>query len=237
MFEKCTAFFTKQQYLIPTKIMLGKLVSSVLKTYSVPKYMDNKKYVFFESLVERECPKSTMELKFPPHCQVKIVNSVFTITCLREYVHNGRRLQCTAKFAPDCTSIEVLGHAIELNITLAPNQKNIEGIVFLLENLKFCKGIQKENVKLQSAVTHTWSLIYDEKQCDERICSKTCEKIISWNSKNDFCYNCAQLVRKALKRNKEQEDPLSQDQITAPKIRCSDSNFESNEITNEENKK
>lgn len=54
--------------------------------------------------------------------------------------------------------------------------------------------------------------------------------------KMTFVITVLNWCEKLLKRNKEQEDPLSQDQITAPKIRCSDSNFESNEITNEENK-
>lgn len=141
-----------------------------------------------------------------------------TIKCAREYYLNGVRLQCTATFAPNSTSIKILGHKVSLIIILEPNQETVNGIIFLLENLKFCKGMHLENVNvaIQSAVNQKLSFIYNEQQVDERICSKACEKINSWNFKHDFCGICDRLVRSTVKRKMEQELPLTNEQISTP---------------------
>ncbi|CAG2241997.1 unnamed protein product [Mytilus edulis] len=140
--------------------MLGKLVATVLKTKSRTKYINNKPFTYFDTLVEKNHSSNTKKLQIPPHCQVKTENMALTIKCAREYYLNGVRLQCTATFAPNSTSIKILGHKV-----------------------------------------------------DERICSKACEKINSWNFKHDFCGICARLVRSTVKRKMEQELPLTNEQI------------------------
>lgn len=114
--------------------MLGKLVTKVLKINPRSKYIKNKPFTFFEGLIEQEHVGKVAELEIPSYCQANTENSALTITCSREYFLNGKRLQCKATFRPDCTSLEILGHTVNLNIVLEPNQKTVNGIIFLLEN-------------------------------------------------------------------------------------------------------
>lgn len=76
--------------------------------------------------------------------------------------------------------------------------------------------LENVNVAIKSAVNQKLSFIYNEQQVDERICSKACEKINSWNFKHDFCGICDRLVRSTVKRKMEQELPLTNEQISTP---------------------
>lgn len=53
------------------------------------------------------------------------------------------------------TRTDILEHKVSLNIILELNQETDDGIIFLLENLRFYKGMQVENlnVRIKSAIS------------------------------------------------------------------------------------
>lgn len=91
-------------------------------------------------------------------------------------------------------------------------------MVLLLENLKFCKGIEVNEENAQND-PEKWCTILD-KAVQIRSRSKSCYNILTFTGTNDHCNVCAKIGKNAMKRkHKDQENesiPILKDHANEP---------------------
>lgn len=200
LYCKCQEYYNKNEILPPSKGLIAKLIPNLFNLHSTILYIKNQKYTVYNNLISRQTSVSENNKIFvPAHCVYKILPSYETeIICRREYIVNGKQLTCSVVFGVETTSINVRGERISLTFPIKLTQHNVNGIVFLLENLKFCKGIEvdEENAK---DITEKWSTILDE-TIQIRRRSKSCCNILNFNATIDHCELCSKIGRNVLKR-------------------------------------
>ena len=86
-----------------------------------------------------------------------------------------------------------------LNIHIPPSQSTVAGMVFLMEHVKICKGAPCDS---SNSECEQWSIIGNENTYEFRKRSHTCQRLLSFSSKVEFCEPCAQKLKRESKQLK-----------------------------------
>lgn len=200
MNKKCVEFFNQQSCPPPSKDINAKLVHKVLKIPPSLHYERGTRYSIFQTLEEHSTDR-VGTIQIPEHCTMSVSKaSEFSVSCSREFYVNQKPLSCSVTFSPNLTCLNVNGTNISLGFTLTPTQNNVDGMIVLMENIKFCEGITNKEVGIRSAVHETWVSMFNENVCESRRRSTKCDVVISWISPSSSCNKCMNITRKALKR-------------------------------------
>ena len=89
------------------------------------------------------------------------------------------------------------------------NQNTIDGIIYVLETFRICKGLKLnvENPQENSPNHEKWTSVINKTMNETRERSKVCNSIISMNSQLDICFACSSQVR--LRRKRKLDNTLS----------------------------
>lgn len=181
--------------------MLTKLIPRLFKTPRCSIYSGNKQYICYSGLSPRNDPEQVSVLDIPPHCAASINDHRnLEITCWREHVVNNQNLKLKVIFGPESTTIQLRNASFPLSFLLSPNQKNVDGMIFIIEQLKVCQGYLSTELESAASIIENWSSVLDKEKSETRVRSPKCKNILSFYSKVDHCQVCLEKGKVAQKR-------------------------------------
>jgi hypothetical protein len=195
---------------VPTKEVLSKLIQKIFNITSFLRYKGKSKYTAFK-LVEKETPvEESVSLKIPEYCSITCTSSSIQIVVQTEFCINGNSVQHCILFKENgnCT-VKILNRDINFMFPIKYNQNTIDGIIYVLETFRICKGlkINVENPQENSPNHEKWTSVINKTMNETRERSKVCNSIIFMNSQLDICFACSSQVR--LRRKRKLDNTLS----------------------------
>lgn len=167
-------------------------------------------------------PTETLEhVIIPDYCTLTNYEGNTQIKFSTEFLVNGEGVSHAICFSSVGSCLfQILNHEVRLLFPVTCNQNNIDGLLFVLSNLKICKGIfsteQNNDKKKENKLeTEIWKSILDKRMHEVRCRSKSCRKILSILVTSDVCPSCSSMYRMRKKRKldvskKEPVEPLKQ---------------------------
>ena len=73
-------------------------------------------------------------------------------------------------------------------------------MVYVMEQLKLCKGYESTQTETKNSITEKWSDVLDANTFEMRVRSPACKLLISFNSKVDHCQVCIEKFKREKKR-------------------------------------
>lgn len=129
---------------VPTKEVLSKLIQKLFNITSFLRYKGKSKYTAFK-LVKKETPvDESVSLKIPEHCSTTCNSSSIQIVVQTEFCINGNSVQHCILFKENgnCT-VKILNRDINFMFPIKYNQNTIDGIRYVLETFRICKGVKR----------------------------------------------------------------------------------------------
>ena len=169
-------------------------------------YSGGQQYISYRGILPREDTEQTV-LLIPGNC-VAVTNECndLEVTCWREHIIDGKCFKISAIFGNESTSIKLRDTRFPLSYVMNPVQSNIDGVVFVMENLRICQGYKITNAETSDGLTEKWTHIMNENQVEMRVRSKACKNILSFYSKVDHCQVCIEKYKRAKKRESSNQD-------------------------------
>ena len=118
---------------------------------------------------------------------------------------NGNHLKVDVLFGRDYTTLSCRGVSHNLSWGLRPCQSNIEGMVYIMENLKICKGFLVEE-GVDGNMYEVWVDVSDGGNKECRVRAHHCKIILSFCGTVDCCETCSKKSRRATKRISAREE-------------------------------
>lgn len=160
-----------------------------------------EKIVCYSGLSPRIELEQVSELNIPPHCTASTNDKQeLEIACWREHIVNNQNLKLKVVFGPASTTIQLRDASFPLSFLLPPNQKNIDGMIFIMGQLKVCQGYLFTDCESASSIIENWSSVLDRGKCEVRVRSPKCKNILSIYSTVDHCQVCLKKGKVAQKR-------------------------------------
>ncbi|KAL3859907.1 hypothetical protein ACJMK2_010091 [Sinanodonta woodiana] len=209
LYTKAIDFFVPLRF-TPSKEIVSRVITSLFpeckRTCVFKKHIE---YACYSGLVER-CKISTNDtpILIPNNCETCLDRlGHLTITCPTLHVVNGNIVTCTMTFGKTMC-LMVKGASLHIQQQIDLTQSNVDGLVYLCEKLKFCKGMRYDEnfVTSTNYVKEDWSRFCNETQIDQRVRSPSCKVIVSFLSKVELCLLCRKRFFYLKKRKAEVVD-------------------------------
>ena len=118
-------------------------------------------------------------------------------------------------FGTEATSVRLRDTSYHLSFLLQPVQRNIGGMVLILEQMKICLCYRSTETETTNSIVEKWSNVLETNKFEMRVRSPAC-KHISFYSKVDHCQVCIEKCKRAKKR--ETSASVSESTCTKPKV-------------------
>ena len=198
IFNRCSGYFVAQTLAPPTKSLLSKQIVTLFHTENVTLREKGDRYSAYKNLKFRAPMSNTESIIVPDHCSaITTKDNELKISCNREFIVNGKQLSCITLFGVNKTYLKVNDTPVSLNIHIQPCQETVAGMVFLMENLKLCKGAPCDALYSNC---EKWATIINSTIYDYRKRSNTCPRFLSFGSKMEFCEPCVQKQKRDFKQ-------------------------------------
>ncbi|KAK3593262.1 hypothetical protein CHS0354_012355 [Potamilus streckersoni] len=197
-------------HLTPSKKMLSRMITSLFpESKRTVVFTDYVKYSCCIDLVERsKISTEDTPVLIPNECKAgKDSLGHLMITCPTLDVVNGKIVTCTLYFGKT-TCLMIRGASLKIHQQIDFTQNAVDGLVYLCENLKLCKGRRCDEKYLASEneVKEDWSRLYSKNEIDKRVRSGACKIIAPWTTREELCTVCRLLRYRKRKAEEEEED-------------------------------
>lgn len=133
-------------------------------------------------------------------------NNQLVLSCDTGYIVNDEHVFASVTYAHSVSSLYVCGKVFPLNLLIIPTQSTIDGMIYILENLNICKGIQ---ITDNRHGCEKWSNMRKNDFLETRIRHTNCKILLSFIFKNNFCSVCQKKENRLLKRHLNESAELT----------------------------
>ena len=198
IYSRCSDHFVAQSLPPPSKKLLSKQIVGLFHPEHFIIREHGERYSAYKNLKIRIPTSTNQSITVPDHCSGIITqNNELKVTCNREFIVNGRQLSCSVLFGVSKTSLSVNESNVPLNIHIPPSESTVAGMVFIMEQLKLCKGAPCDSSISECA---HWTIMGNENTHEFWIRSGTCQKLLSVGSTVEFCKPCAEKLQRESKK-------------------------------------
>lgn len=181
--------------------MISKLIQSLFNTERCLVFCGGDQFTAYFGLSPRVPAGDANTIAIPEHCSATVnEKEELVVSCCREYQVNGKYLQISTTFGREGTVVSFRQVSHSLNYALEPTQNNIDGMIYIMERLRICKGFVASEIETNESVFEEWKEVVNGGLIENRIRSLHCKNLLSFSAKVDHCQVCMKKAARTKKR-------------------------------------
>lgn len=201
IYAKCQENFRNINVTPPTKDLISKLITVLFDVERCFTFSHGERFYSYKGLVPKCQGNSEETIVIPERCTARRnENNELVVSYTTDYFINNEQIYYSVIYGHRITSLNVRGSCFPLRLHLSPTQSTIDGMIFIMENLKICKGILAVEPNVNDDNNEKWSKLQQQNIVEMRARHTNCKNILSFYSKNDYCSVCVEKERRSLKR-------------------------------------